>query len=80
VNITQNELLEAVREAMRADDSTDGFTVLEMCDALGLNHRLVRKAVKRMLDSGTAEVVRVRRTRMDGISHTISGYRLKAAV
>jgi transcription initiation factor IIE alpha subunit len=77
MTVTENELLDAVREAMRADDSTDGFTVLEMCDALGLNYRLVRKAVKRMLDSGTAEVVRVRRTRMDGISHIISGYRLK---
>lgn len=79
MNITENELLAAVRKAMEAPtpDGTQGFTVLELATALDRSTESVRPIIKGMLANGAAEVVRIRRPRMDGIIHTISGYRLK---
>jgi predicted transcriptional regulator len=80
MNITQNELLEAIRAAMEtAPDGTEGFTVGEIAEAIGRPHETARNVIKGMLKNGTAEVVKIRRTRMDGAPTTVSGYRLKKA-
>lgn len=81
MNITESELLDAIREAAR-DNSSDpqgAMTVVELADAMNLDVRIARKHVATLLRSGSMECVRVRRPSIDGRIIPIPAYRLVAA-
>lgn len=79
-SITQNDILDALRQAMVFPPTGDGFTVVELAQALGCTPRKGSLAMTRLLASGEVEVVMIRRQKITGVWHTIPGFRLKASV
>ena len=78
--MNENQLLDALREAMAGPAGADGFTMAELVQILSAsprNPRPVREAVRALLTTGKAECVKVIRPRMDGYPMRVSGYRLK---
>lgn len=76
--ITQNEILDALRAALApAGALGDGATVVELCKTTRRSSLAVRKALRAMLEAGTAEVVKVLRPRMDLVVTPVTGYKLK---
>lgn len=81
--MTENELLEALQAVMSNTSGADGFTILELCNAMGKsfrNERGAREAMRVLLSQGKAECVRVTRPRLNGVMATTFGYRLKETV
>lgn len=78
MTITENDLLDAIRAALATPtEAGDGFTGPELAEAAGKSTTTVRQALKRLLASGTAEVVQLRRMKINGQAATVPGYRLK---
>lgn len=78
MNITENELLEALQNALTsAPESQDGFTTKDVETALGVGSEKARRAMKALLASGRAETVRLMRPDMFGHSHATFGVRLR---
>lgn len=80
MNITQDDILEALRAAVAQQATHDGpagVTGPECAKAWGLSPLTARQKLRGLLDAGLAEVVTVNRVRMDGIANRVKGYRLK---
>lgn len=80
MNLTANELVEALEKVMDRDSTVEGCTVAELRDAMGYtvnSERPVREAVRRLLKSGKWELVTVVRERMNGVKAATPGYRPK---
>lgn len=78
MNITENELLDALRVALNAAPSEqDGFTTQEIVKALGTSDDKARRAMKGLLESGQATTVRLNRTDMYGHARPVYGIKLK---
>ena len=80
VHVSDSELLEALREALerRGEDSPDdAFSVVELAEELGCHEATARKAIKRLIDGGKVEPVRVKRRAMDGRLASVVAYRLR---
>lgn len=75
--MNENQILEAIREAMGGRKPETGITVLELAAYLGVGEFVARKQIKALLQSGRMETCRVMRTRMDGVEQPTSGYKLK---
>lgn len=76
--VTQNDLLDAIREAMtRPGESGDGFTSVELASASGKSVRVILAALKQLIGSGSAEVVTLRRQKVNGVWANQPGYRIK---
>ena len=73
---TEAELLQHVQEALDAPPSEDGaMSVLELADSLDISPAAVRKRLRKLIASGSVELVRVRRTAMHGIVARRMAYR-----
>jgi DNA-binding Lrp family transcriptional regulator len=71
---TLDELLLALQEAARTDDESSGRTVVELCDALNLSDKTVRKRLRKLAASGKVRHVRVLRTKINGAIALTDGY------
>ena len=76
MNITNDEILDAIRQALEQTGGNEGFTTQELAEMSGKSATVVRRALRVMLTSGRAEPVWVRRTLMTGAQQRIAGYRL----
>lgn len=70
-----DELLQALRTAPTAAGEV-GVTAGEIAEMLRLNVSTVRDRLRKLLTEGGARCVKVKRLRMDGVSHSVSGYRI----
>lgn len=76
--MTENELLEALRGAMTAED-TEGVTVEEVAAALGLSGDTVRRRLRPMLKDGAVVRVRKRIVDMGGRTIPVNAYKVSPA-
>mgnify|MGYP003148644927 FL=1 len=66
--VTEAELLEQVQEALDAPPSEDGaMSVVELSEALDIPESSVRKRLRKLLVSGSVELVKVRRVALNGL-------------
>ncbi len=83
MQISQDELLDALRDAMtpKEGDVGEGFrTVQELAAATkGTSDEKVRKGLKALSDQGRLEVRQVRRQAIDGRYTSVPAYRVRAA-
>jgi Mn-dependent DtxR family transcriptional regulator len=81
VTITERELVEAVQAALASvpveEETTDGFTVLELSAAMKVGQHPARAMVRRLAQIGMIEIVDVRRRALDGRLMRVKGYRIK---
>jgi len=65
---TEAELLQHVQEALDAPPSEDGaMSVLDLAESLDISAAAVRKRLRKLIASGSVELVRVRRMSLHGI-------------
>jgi len=73
---TEAELLQHVQEALDAPPSEDGaMSVLELSESLDISPAAVRNRLRKLIASGSVELVRVRRTALHGIVAKRVAYR-----
>ena len=73
---TEAELLQHVQEALDAPPSEDGaMSVLDLAESLDISTAAVRKRLRKLIASGSVELVRVRRTSLHGIIQKRIAYR-----
>ena len=77
MNISRNEILDALREAARNISSgpEDAFTIAEMAEGLGMHRQTTMRYLYPLVRTGDIEFVRVRRVSMDGVTRPLPGYR-----
>ena len=76
IDVTESELLEALRAAVATPDRGDGLTTPELAQALGWSEDRVRRALRRLRAQGIVEPTRVRRETLSGVMQPVPGYRL----
>ena len=76
IDVTENELLEALRAAVATPDRGDGLTTPELARALGWSEHRVRAALRRLRAQGAIQPVRVPRETLSGVTQLVPGYRL----
>jgi uncharacterized membrane protein len=77
MNISESELLEAVRTAMTPNGTVDGYTGPEIAELTGYPTPKVWRILKLLIRDGRVEIVTLNRQRVNGINATIKGYRFK---
>lgn len=79
LTITEGDILEALREALEqgTDAPDDAYTANELAEATGVHIRKTRAILTEILKRGEAEVVKVRRTGMDGRNSLVPAYRMR---
>ena len=66
--VTESELLEQVRDALVLTETEDGaISVLQLADALNMSANAVRDRLRKLIEEGIVQTVRVRRKKMNGI-------------
>ena len=66
--VTESELLEQVRDALVLTETEDGaMSVLQLADALNMSANAVRDRLRKLIEEGIVQTVRVRRKKMNGI-------------
>lgn len=66
--ITESELLQQVRDALDFTETEDGaMSVLQLADALNISPEAVRHRLRKLMEEGTIETVRVKRRKMNGV-------------
>lgn len=81
MNVTTDEILDAIRDAMAmltTVASPPGITTTEAAAALGCTIHGARRHLRTLLANGTMEPTRVRRVAMSGLPCEVPGYRLKS--
>lgn len=76
IDVTESELLEALRAAVATPDRGDGMTTPELAQALGWSEQRVRDALRRLRAQGAIQPVRVPRETLAGVVQLVPGYRL----
>ena len=76
MNLTQGEVLDALRGALSVPEAADGMTAMEICDATGRSRNAVREWLLKEVTAGRVACVRVRRPRIDGVVQMITAYRM----
>ena len=73
--ITESELLQQVRDALVFTETEDGaMSVLQLADALDISPNAVRTRLRKLLEEGVVETVRVRRKKMNGVVSPMIAY------
>ena len=73
---TEAKLLQHVQEALDAPPSEDGaMSVLELSESLDISPAAVRNRLRKLIASGSVELVRVRRIALHGIVAKRVAYR-----
>lgn len=75
--MTQDELLEALREAMERPETADGLTTRDITKILGISEKKVLKLLGELNEQDLIEPVRVQRRNIAGVLHARPAYRLK---
>jgi predicted ArsR family transcriptional regulator len=66
--ITESELLQQVRDALDFTETEDGaMSVPQLAEALDISQNTVRIRLRKLLEEGVIETVRVRRKKMNGV-------------
>ena len=66
--VTESELLGQVRDALVFTETEDGaMSVLQLADALNMSANAVRDRLRKLIEEGIVQTVRVRRKKMNGI-------------
>jgi predicted ArsR family transcriptional regulator len=66
--VTESELLEQVRDALVFTETEDGaMSVLQLADALNMSANAVRDRLRKLIEEGIVQTVRVRRKKMNGV-------------
>ena len=77
VDITTDELLEAIQAALGNTDTENAHTVQDLCDRFGCGPTAVRQKLNTIAKQGRLEVVRMRRPSLDGRTSSVPAYRIK---
>lgn len=75
-SFTLDELLAALEGAQPDTEPATGVRLQEIRDATGWSEVTIARQLRRLMDAGRIECVRVPFVRLDGIRTTVSGYRL----
>lgn len=79
MNVTQDDILQAIRDAMAAlppNDGPAGITTAEFVEATGVSHPAARKNLVRLLTQGSLEQVKVYRiSPLSGCRCKVPGFR-----
>lgn len=76
-DVGRQALIEAVLEALEADDDAIGITARELAREVNVSIDVIREALRQIRAEGGLQVVKVRRRRIDGIVTWVPAYRLK---
>lgn len=77
VEVTENDLLAAIREAERpGEEGPRGFTASEFARASGCGNRMAHFKLRPLLDRGILTPVKVKRQDPWGRWHTYPGYQV----
>lgn len=76
IDVTESELLEALRAAVATPDRGVGMTTPELALALGWSEQRVRDALRRLRAQGVIEPTRVWRRNLGGVMQPVLAYRL----
>jgi len=82
VNVTESELLEAIRGLLaHTPESADAATITEMLEAMPVvtSRATLCKSIAALIKKGDAECVHVHRIAMDGRRRLVPGYRMRKA-
>lgn len=77
MNITTDDLLDAIREALAQSGGEEGETVTEMSVRTGLRDEYIRRGLKVLIAKGEWEAIRVRRPDISGRVSVVPAYRAK---
>ena len=75
--ITQDDLLQALADAMTSAGPDDAKTFAELEDAHGIGSSRLRKLLRRLHQQGRLEVINVKRPSLSGVLQPIPAYRIK---
>lgn len=77
--MTESELLAEI-EALLAnhDEPADARTTSEWAEFMGMGEAAARRRLKVAQNAGRLEIVKVRRTRFDGVAFSTTAYRILA--
>tara|TARA_R110002020_G_scaffold266980_3_gene482070 strand:- start:9573 stop:9821 length:249 start_codon:yes stop_codon:yes gene_type:complete len=71
----ESELLQQVQDALTVTETEDGaMTVIQLAAALDISAEKVRIRLRKLMEEGTIELVRVRRKKMNGIVAPVVAY------
>jgi DNA-binding Lrp family transcriptional regulator len=71
----ESELLQQVQDALTVTETEDGaMTVVQLAEALNISAEKVRIRLRKLIDEGVIELVRVRRKKMNGIVSPVVAY------
>ncbi len=77
MRVTQDDLLDALRDALKAVPAGEGHTGPELAQMMGCTALRCRQALLAFQQQGRLEVVTIKRTALDGRQMTLRGYRIK---
>jgi predicted ArsR family transcriptional regulator len=78
LNLTESQLLEALREAMGAQPDQSSVTTTELMERFGLSEGTVRRRLKPLIRSGKLVATRKVVTDMAGRPQPVPAYKLAA--
>lgn len=71
----ESELLQQVQDALTVTETEDGaMTVIQLAVALDISAEKVRIRLRKLIEDGVIEPVRVRRTKMNGVVAPVVAY------
>lgn len=80
MKVTQDDLLEALKEALGRPEAGDGFTVAELMESTERNDEVVRRGLKKLAAAGRLEVTSKYRRNLAGVLQRAPAYKIiKAA-
>tara|TARA_R110001583_G_scaffold162369_2_gene314580 strand:- start:735 stop:989 length:255 start_codon:yes stop_codon:yes gene_type:complete len=69
------ELLQQVQDALTVTETEDGaMTVMQLAKALDISAEKVRIRLRRLMEEGVIELVKVRRRKMNGVISPVVAY------
>ena len=79
MNITENELIKAIQDAMTStpDNPSGAMTTSDLVDAMGIGERKVLRLMKELKAAGVVEVTRVYRENIFGVVRQYNAFVLK---
>jgi len=77
LDISESDLMVSLEEMLAPDG--EGWRTAELAEALGISETSVRKLLRKLLDEGRLERVRVKMIDLSGRQAQPTGYRLAAA-
>jgi DNA-binding Lrp family transcriptional regulator len=71
----ESELLQQVQNALEISETEDGaMTVVQLAEALDISPGKVRDRLRKLIEEGEIQTVRVKRTKMNGVVSPVVAY------